>query len=104
MKLTEKGEKRKDELLAAAIKLAEKKGYNQLKREEIASAAGCATGLVFRYLGTMTQVPRVIMGEAIHRENLTILAQGMVARDRRALNALKKNPELGERVLSHLQG
>jgi AcrR family transcriptional regulator len=100
VKLTDKGVKRRDEILNAAIKLAEKDGYDRLKREDIARAAGCATGLVFRYLGSMNQVPRVIMGEAIRRENVAILAQGLVTRDRRAINAMKKNPELGQRVLT----
>lgn len=64
-------------ILEAAIRLAESKGYTRITRDDIAAAAGCSTGLVSRYLGTMPQMRRTIMRRAVERGVARIVAQGL---------------------------
>lgn len=76
---------RKRELLSAALALSVRHGYNHVTRAQIATAAGCSEGLVTHSLGTMTTLRRAIMGEAIRAECLPVIAQGLAARDARAM-------------------
>lgn len=90
---------RRAQILSAAMKLAVKRGYQNVTRDEIAAAAGVSAGLVNKYFSTMPQLRRDVMraavraastgqpGTAVIPEMLTIVAQGIVARDRHALKA-----------------
>jgi AcrR family transcriptional regulator len=82
-----KKEIRSQQIIDAAMKLSEKKGYQNVMRSEIASEAGCATGLVSHYYGTMSQLKRAVMRHAVETENLTVIAQGLAERDKHALKA-----------------
>lgn len=75
------------QILAAALKLAAKDGYGRITREAIAAAAGVSPGLVTHHMGTMEQLRRDVMREAVRAECLPVIAQGLVARDRHALKA-----------------
>jgi AcrR family transcriptional regulator len=90
---------RKQQILTAAISLAVKDGYQKVTREAIAEAALCSPGLVSNYFNTMTQCRRAIMRAAIKDRNLTIIAQGVVAKDK---DALKAPTELQEAALKSL--
>ena len=68
---------REAEILAAALKLAATRGYAKISREQIAEAAGCSTGLVSRYFGTMTNLRRTLMRKAIERRIVKVVAQGL---------------------------
>lgn len=68
---------REAEILEVALRLAAANGYARVTREEIATAAGCSSGLVSRYLGTMTQCRRVLMRKAVEREIVKIIVQGL---------------------------
>jgi AcrR family transcriptional regulator len=72
---------RKDQILAAAMRLARVDGYTHIVRTNIAAAAGCSTGLVNRYYGTMGQLRRAIIREAARIGDLEIIAQAAVAKD-----------------------
>jgi len=87
---------RKDHILDAAIKISAVGNYSTITRQEIADAAKVSTGLVARYFGTMQQVRRAVMRAARQRENLTIIAQGLVNNDP---NALKAPNPLKERAM-----
>lgn len=77
----------KDKILAAAITLAEKHGYNNIRRNAIATEAGCANGLVNHYWETLPQLQRAVMRRAVKDENLTIIGQGLSLKDKQALKA-----------------
>lgn len=77
-------DRRKSEILSAAMRLAERKGYQQVTRDEIAVEAGCAQGSVTRYFPTMQHTKRAIVGQALATRNLKILAQALAADDPRA--------------------
>jgi AcrR family transcriptional regulator len=72
------------QILAAALKLAAKHGYQRITREAIAEAANVSPALVSHHMGTMDQMRRAIMREAVRIECLPVIAQGLVARDRHA--------------------
>lgn len=72
------------QILAAALKLAAKDGYNRITREAIAAAAGVSPGLVTHHMGTMVELRRSIMREAVRTECLPVIAQGLSAHDRHA--------------------
>ncbi len=90
---------RKAEIITAAIKLAQMVGYDNVTRSEIANAAGVANGLVSRYWGTMPQLKRAIMRQAIQKEDLIILVQGLARAD---INALKAPKHLKEAAIREL--
>ena len=80
-------ELRKEQILEAAMIVAERSGYKEMLRREIAKEANCGNGTVSLYFGTMTQLHRAVMRKAIQDEILTIIAQGIAARDANALKA-----------------
>lgn len=84
------------QILAAAVKAAERHGYNRITRETIAKAAGVSEALVTHYMGTMPELRRAVMREAIRTECLPVIAQGLTSRDR---HALKAAPALQTRAL-----
>lgn len=70
-------DKRKQQILTAAVTEARQHGYRNVTREAIAQRAGCAAGLVSHYFGTMVDLKRAIMSEAIRTRELRIVAQGI---------------------------
>lgn len=91
-----KPEKRKLDILAAAMLLAKDGGYNRITRDAIAGGAGVSMGLVTKYFGTMKQLRRDIMRHAIKDEVLPIILQGIAAND---THVKKASPELRQRAL-----
>lgn len=78
---------RRDQILTAAVKLAEEHGYSKITRDQIAAAAGCAPGLVSHYFATMPQLRRAIMRAAVKAVNLAVIAQGLGVGDPHAKKA-----------------
>lgn len=87
MKKRLKPKDRKNQLVQAALEVAEQYGYNTMRREDIAHHAQVSEGLVSQYLGTMPQLRRTIIRHSIKTRNLSVLAQGIVNRDPHALKA-----------------
>ena len=87
------------QILAAALELAPKVGYQKLTREAVALHLGIPSSLVPYHMGTMAEFRRQIMREALRVECLPVIAQGLAARDR---HALKAEPELRARALQSL--
>lgn len=77
----------KSHILSAALALAPKIGYSKLTQTAIAEKAGVPSSLLPYYFGTMTQLRRDLMREAIRVECLPVIAQGLSCRDRHALRA-----------------
>ena len=74
---------RREVILKAGIEVARVPGgWSALTRERIALRAGCSDGLVSRALGSMTDVRRAIMREAVRSEILEIVIQSLAACDR----------------------
>lgn len=102
MRTRNEPEVRKAEILAAALRVAERRGgWRDLTRERVAIEAQCSDGLVSRYFGTMVNFRRAIMREAIRVNNAAIVAQGIGADDRAARKA---PPELKSQALALLAG
>jgi len=88
-----KAEARKEDLLAAALPLAEIHGYMHVTRSQIATAAGASGPILNHHFGTMKQFRRDLMRYAIKAGSLAVVAQGLSAGDpqaRKAPEALRK--------------
>lgn len=68
---------RKAAILTAAVKLATEKHYQTITRDDVAQAAGVSAGLVTRYFFAMPELRRRVMEEAVRRELLPVIAQGL---------------------------
>lgn len=72
--------KRKDSIIAAALKLASQPGgWVKLTATVIACEAGCSYGLVALYLGSMDDLRSTLLRIAIKREKYAVVAQAMLA-------------------------
>lgn len=91
---------RQRSLLIAAVTVARSRGWLHLTRAHVAEHAGVSPGLVSRYLGTMTNLRRSVMREAIRLEHVDIVAQGLAINDAVALKA----PEALRRAAGRLLG
>lgn len=74
-------------ILKSCLALSAKEGYRTITREQIATHADVPPSLVSYHLGTMIELRRHVMREAIHTENLAVLAQGLIIKDKHALKA-----------------
>ena len=74
-------------ILAACLVLAERFGYRNITREAIAAASSVPPSVVSYHLGTMVELRRHVMREAVRCRSLPVIAQGLVMRDRHALKA-----------------
>jgi hypothetical protein len=92
-------ELRKDHILNAAIRVAEKVPFNRMSRAQVAEEAGVADALVSKHFGTMEQLRGDVVRRAIKQENLKIIAQAIAAGHR---HAKKVDGELKARALQCL--
>ena len=90
---------RREEILNAALDVAEHQGYKRLTRIQVATRAKCAESLISKYFGTMEKFRRTIMRNAVKNERLMIIAQGLVNGDK---HAQKASQELRDRALKSL--
>ena len=84
---TKRLDDRRQSILSAALQVAVTTGYLRVTRDAVAAAAGCSPALVSFHLGTIPQMQRALMGEALRTRNLRVIAQGLSHGDRRARNA-----------------
>lgn len=89
------------ELLEAAVAVALKHGFLNVTREKIGDVAGVSRALVTTRFGTMVQLRRLIMRQAIERKLLGILAEGLAVRDPNALKAPEDLKKQALRTLSN---
>jgi AcrR family transcriptional regulator len=73
--------RRRELILNAAVALSLRGDYQKVTREAIANHSNVAPRLVSYYFGTMAAVRNAVMTEAVERELLPIIAQGLVAKD-----------------------
>src|SRR5690348_13521835 len=84
---------RKQEILDAAIKIAEKNGYLSLKREIVAEVSGASSACVSWYFNPIKKLIHAVLEEALAQENLSILIQAVSNGDKKTIKALDANPE-----------
>lgn len=74
-------------VLDAALHTAQRHGCRRMTRDQIAARAEVSPSLVSLYLGTMPKLRRLVMREAVKREIVPIVAEGLADRDPAALAA-----------------
>lgn len=89
----------KESILAAALELAREHGYTNVTRDAVAARVGCTPSLIPHHFGTMVKFRRAIMGEALRTRCPVVVAQGLTAKDTRALSA---DEELKRRAVESL--
>ena len=92
-------ETRRASILEAAITVAKRDGYNRVTRDIVAEEASISSPLVATYFPRMHDLRMAIMLEAISKEIVEIIAEGLIIKDR---NALKINEELRQKVMNYL--
>lgn len=80
-------EKRAADLLHVAVQVAEAHGLGGLTREAIALHAGVSPALVTARLGTMAELRRSVMRQAVRLRCVAVVAEGLARRDPHALKA-----------------
>lgn len=75
------------ELLEAALEVAAESGYLQMTRQAIAERVGVTPALVTHRFSTMAELRRLVMRQAVKREVLAIIAQGLAVKDAHAMRA-----------------
>lgn len=92
-------ELRKGHLLAVALHMARSAGYQKVTRSAIAETAGVSVGLVNRYFGTMQQLRRDVMREAVRSGAADVVAQGLAVGDAQAAKAPDELKEQAARAI-----
>lgn len=85
----------KDKILAAAMQVANLKGYKAVTRNDVAGKADVAAGSVSYHFGDMKKLQTAMVARAIESGNLKVVAQALA--DRHPL-ALKAPDELRKRA------
>jgi len=80
-------EDRDNRILKAAVELAAEVGYQWITREAVAKAAGVAPGTINNVFGTMPDLKRAVLKEAVDRGILSIVAQGLGDRHQIVMDA-----------------
>ena len=75
------GDKRKKEILDAAVKIARTTGYLKIRRRDITKETGISSSLIRHYYGSYDGLQDAIMGEAVRLELLDLILQGLAAKD-----------------------
>jgi len=82
-----KPDDRYNQILDAAVRVAERTGYRTLKREDVAKEAGVSTGLVSHYYLFIELLRLEVLAAAVERGVLPIVAEGLVAGEPVAMQA-----------------
>ena len=90
MGLAEIRDSRHAAVLAGAIEATRKYGYRNFTRDSVARFANVANGTVNHAFGTMAALRDAVMREAIEKEMLDIIAQGLADGHEMARNAPPK--------------
>jgi AcrR family transcriptional regulator len=85
---------RKAQILNAAVQLALEIGYQSITREAVAQSVRVANSLISNYFISMSDLKRAVMIEAINKEILQIIAQGLAIRDPVAVREVNRDLKL----------
>lgn len=78
---------REAQILAAALVVAERVGFQRFTLQQVATEAQVDKTLPLHYFGTMVQLRRKVMRAAVKQQNLAVIAQGLTSRDTHAQKA-----------------
>jgi len=93
-------DERREEILTAALHLSKKHSYLSVTRGQIADHIGVASSLIMYHFKTMPQLRRDIMRAAIRNHVPEVIAQGLAAKDPRAIKAPDNLKEAAIQLLS----
>lgn len=74
-------DKRKQEILKAALSISVKYGYNRVTLGQIAERADTTRGNIYYHFGTIKNLRREILREAVRTKNTAVMAQGVLFKD-----------------------
>lgn len=74
-------------ILESAYQLAQREGWSNFKRDDVAEHAGVATGSVSHHFRTMDGLRNAVMRKAVQMGCLSIVADGLAARNEYAQQA-----------------
>jgi len=92
---------RRDQIMTHAIRLARRIGYMNVRRDDLASKAGVANGLVSVHWSTMAQLRTAIIREAVKIGDPVIVGQGLALKNR---HAMKASQELKDKAIAQIAG
>lgn len=84
-------------ILDSAVHIAERDGFLNITREKIAEHAKVSDAKVSNAFGSMTQLKRAVMRQAVHKNLWNIIIVGIVSRDP---TAVKLSPEIKQEAFS----
>lgn len=90
---------RAEQIMEAAVAVAQSEGFANLTRAAVAERARCSTALVNHYWGDFRLLRDHVMKVAVERELLAIIAQGMLDKHPAAMDA---DRGLQERAAQHI--
>jgi AcrR family transcriptional regulator len=79
--MTNHSRTRKEDILAAALRLSARHGYMRVTREVIAEACNIAPSAVSYHYKTMAQLRRDVVRHAIQKRALAVVGQAIAAKD-----------------------
>lgn len=97
-----KADARHELILDAAVKLAKKIGYRNLKRVGVAEAAGVSKSCVSHYF-EFDDLREAVVQRAIRDKVVAIVAQALGDQHADARRAVAKDPELNSAVSAHFK-
>jgi AcrR family transcriptional regulator len=92
----------KDKIMAAALKVAAKKGLNDITRLDIATAAGVAVGSVSYHFGDMRKIRAAIVREALENRDLVVIGRALGANHPLAVKAAPELKKAAAQALSRI--
>lgn len=93
------GNNTRQNILRAALKTAEKRGYSRVTMHDAAEGSGTTTALIQHYFNSAENLRREVLITAIANRNLHIIAQALGALDSLAL---QMPDELKQKVLNFI--
>lgn len=78
---------KREKIIITAIKLAVKNGYGSLTQLETAKVAKVTRSLIPYYFGCLEEFKSHVMIEAVRREILPVIAEGLILKNKHALGA-----------------
>ena len=91
---------RRAAILDAGMRLALAQGYDRMKRDEVARAAGVSNGTVNHEFGTLEALRDEVMTQAVKEEVLAVVARGLVLGHPIAQGAPKRVREAAVRAVA----
>lgn len=92
-------EARRKEIVAAALHIAQRDGFQALDRTKIAEYAGCSVSLIQRYFATVKQLRRKVVRAALQSNKLVIVGQAIAAGEPSTNNL---DPDIRRKALESL--